>query len=348
VRKTLSAISSLLGGIVLILALFVAPAVSFAAPTDSQAVLLAPSDVAPTITPPKVSGKPVLSKGIMDPRKTVPAPSEKVTTGFKALVGPCPSDCHLYASAGQYAVTSGLQVNTRVQSPQLDTTNDTFTLGETAVLLGSGSTRQVVEYGWAKNPSIFGDSLPHLFAGAWKNNTFQGWNGAFTDYAGNSNNLGMSLTAGQDITLRIQYDGTTTPASPKWWLWLDPDASGSIVGNYVGYFDYNSIWGASPAVSPVFSTGDSLQAWGEVASTKAKPCSDMGSGDQGSGGALPAAFFGSMAFISGPAVALTTWAANTPGYSLGFVGTAGAYRTFYYGGPGWNSAGTAVGTKGSC
>jgi hypothetical protein len=107
-------------------------------------------------------------------------------------------------------------------------------------------------------------------------------------------------------------------------------------------------------VSPAFNKGRIFQWFGEVATfTDNKPCSDMGTGDQGNDTlATGRAQISSASFVNGggalPVLNVRTEPNPQPNgqYSAALIGTS--TRTFAVGGPGSNPPNTAVGTKGLC
>ncbi len=77
--------------------------------------------------------------------------------------------CYYYVGAAEYKIkASGAQASF-TQADQTLSPNDSHTLTEIAV--ESTKASQIVELGWTVDPSINGDSLPHLFVFHWVNGT---------------------------------------------------------------------------------------------------------------------------------------------------------------------------------
>lgn len=227
---------------------------------------------------------------------------------------------YFYAARSQAATTTGAYANVYIGKPYLNS-NEYHSVSEISVEKTVGGTKQIVEVGWNVDTTVNGDSNPHLFVYHWVNGAGTCYNGCgFVDYAPNATNAGATLTQGSAKSFGIQYDATT-PTGGGWWV--------SYNGNWVGYFP-SSLWtSATPSVT-TYTNSDYVQFFGEVASSVTTPCSDMGTGTAGSTGALPAAYFGSITYLNGPAYALNTTTTNSSWYSVGLAGT----RTFYQGGAG--------------
>jgi hypothetical protein len=235
----------------------------------------------------------------------------------------CTTTCYTYAGRYQVATTGGATANLRIENPYCSSTCY-HSLAEVAVQnIGSGGgTGNTVEIGWTHDALICGQSTsPCLFVFAWINGVGQTYNGGTwvtnTTYCSTVGAIcaGAALPTGVAKEFTMVYDATT-PAGGAWW--------GKYNGNYIGYFP-SSTWG-----SGVFTTSTKVQFFGELAHSTTVPCSDMGQGTFGSTAALPATYFGSVSYFSGPTVALTDVVTNSAWYN---VGVASA-RTFYFGGPG--------------
>jgi hypothetical protein len=232
---------------------------------------------------------------------------------------------YFYAGKSQAAVSGGLSFNINTLDPGTVPSGD-HSLMEITAQKVVGSKRQIVEMGWDKEPAVFGDNNIHMFVGVWVNDVFSGYNPAsFVDNTSNAFNVGSTLSAGTTRRYAI------IRSSNAWWIWYDPDGNGALAGDYVGYFP-DTVWtGATPSVT-TFTDTDQVQAFVEVASTtNSAPCTNGGSGIQGSLGAgSGAAAFASGSLVSGPAISMSPVVTNAAYYSVGNSTAA----TFYAGGPG--------------
>lgn len=287
--------------------------------------------------------------GVVAPKGAPPIkPGTGVSTRSLTTCPGSPAKCYSYVAGSQAVTNTGAAGTFEVGAPYLKST-DYHSLAENAVIRDDGSgIRQIVELGWTVDPVVNGNSTPALFVYSWKNGATSCYNGCgYVDYAANTTvYAGMPLTAGQQMAYRILYD-STTPAGGAWWIWVDPDAGGATAGNWIGYFP-QSVWSG---LAVPFTSANGYQLFFELAHTTVESCSDMGNGQQGSGGAgasprpsfiASAAYFSGGSWVNGSLInflspVTTKWTYNAP-----------SVRTFYGGGPGWNSAGTATGTPGSC
>lgn len=216
----------------------------------------------------------------------------------------------------------GAFANIRVENPFLLST-DYHSLAEISVQDGP-SNQQIVEVGWTKDPLVCGAGTPLCaFGYHWINGLGTCYNCNFIDYGPNTFNLGASVASwvGTGKQFGIQY------FNGNWWL--------SINGGWVGYYE-GTRWSSPPAgygSGVTFVDANFTQFFGEtVVDVPGSQSSDMGQGTQGSTTALPAAYFGSVAYVGGPGASptLSSVVSDPTRYS---VGVASA-RTFYFGGPG--------------
>lgn len=274
----------------------------------------------------------------------------KAKAGSVAAFTTCPAGgCFSYVGGSQAATATGAQANFMVGNPTLGT-GDAHSLAELAVQRqDGGGVDQNVEVGWTKDPSVCSATASKLclFVFSWKNGVANCYNGCgWVDYAANTTwNAGSQLTAGDVMQFRIQYDAQNGGA---WWVWVGKLVGSSYVGDWLGYFPLATVWSG---VTPAFTNSNKQQYFWELSNiSKWESCGDMGNGAQGSGGAAAVprpAYIASATLINGsvPASlsyyrlpsAIPEWTQNTP-----------SDRTQYGGGPGWNSAGTGVGTSGAC
>ena len=218
----------------------------------------------------------------------------------------------------------------------------------------------VVEVGWAAEPSAFGDCKPRLFASTWKGNGSGGatWNGCydahaascyFIDNSSNPIDLGADLTSVANLCAGVNLN--CVKVFQAYWSASScgPASSGIIItydGSSVGCFYspafYNNI---TPSSWTVF------QGFGEVYySGPTKPCTDMGNGIAPTValGATGPAYIGPVAFANpSPATLTTAYTAQTstdgPAYDVGSV--LGG-KTFATSGRGYTWNGSAWVTPG--
>jgi hypothetical protein len=216
---------------------------------------------------------------------------------------------------------SAVYANVAIKKPFSENPGNYHTLAEIAVQDQIGSTNQVVEVGWNVDRTVNGGSdEPHIFVFHWVDGVPTCYNGCnWVDYGPNPVNAGANIGAGGQAwtgtakQMGIQY------FNGDWWI--------SVANNWIGFFPGSEWTGATPPLTQVGAT----QLFGEtVNDIPGNDCSDMGSGTHGSTGAVPAAYFGSTAFLTGPAVAITTFATHPSLYTA----ASASARTFYYGGPG--------------
>lgn len=168
-----------------------------------------------------------------------------------------------YCRAGVYQYLTGADgayMSTLVQSPWV-ATGDYHSLAELAVL--SKDSQQYVEIGWRVSPTEYKDQTPRLFVSHWVNNHF-------ICYSNATHSCGFISTSSA-VKPEMTLSATTTPVQ------FEIDYSG---GNW--WFGYNNTWfGYLPGslwTSPTFTRAEQVQMYGEVASTKAIPCTNMGNG----------------------------------------------------------------------
>jgi len=268
--------------------------------------------------------------------KGVQAPKGKLgyNPNARLLTGPY----YFYAGASQYLASTesakSYGANLHIQLPYMDTTNDSHTLGEIAVQ--SHDQQQAVEIGWTHDLVVCGaGNSPCLFAGAWKNGVFLGYNTQFVDWAATAINLGATLPTGTPKRFLVMYD------SGVWWVAYD--------SQWIGYFPHNTICGAAPGAL-TFDKFGVAQGFYEVATKTTgdnTPCTDMGNGEQGNSVAGTSARVGTSALGGTLPGAIAN---NFTGFSFGteYTHNTVSAQTTRAGGPGYNAAGTGVGSIGSC
>lgn len=222
---------------------------------------------------------------------------------------------YFYAGAQQTITDAGAYANMTIATPTI-TTGDFHSLAEITVKDSTGN--QAVEFGWTVDPTLNGDSNPHLFVYWWKNGVGQCYNTGctgYTAYASATIAVGATLSNGA-MRFGIQH------SSGAWWVWYGTTGG---VGNWVGFIS-DTNW------TTAWTSFGKAQFFGEVAVNVASPTTLMGNGAC-SGGTTPASF-GSVQYVTNPVanVNLTTTGMVTD--STKYDSTLASARTFKYGGDG--------------
>lgn len=173
----------------------------------------------------------------------------------------CGTACYFHAGANQTVTNTGVSGLIDVLNPSLGA-SDYHTLAELTVESGTGNT---IEVGWNKDPGLYGDNLTHFFVGAWKNGTgFLGYNtaGGFLNASGCTVCAGTAITGDVGTIQNFAIQHLTTPTA-GWWI--------GYKGTWIGAYP-DTIWSGG------FTQGSIVQGFGEVASSVANPCGDMGTG----------------------------------------------------------------------
>lgn len=164
--------------------------------------------------------------------------------------------CYNYVSGRQYADASGASVQLWTARPELDAADyDAHSLQELAVQ--SADASQIVEIGWTVDRQLNGDLAPHLFVFHWVDGVPTCYNGCGFVPTSTAVTPGMELPSGSLGTFRINH------VRDRWELSLD--------GIMFGYFP-DALWQGR------YTRLGLVQAFGEVASTTAPACDDMGTG----------------------------------------------------------------------
>jgi hypothetical protein len=245
--------------------------------------------------------------------------------------------CH--AGAYQYPTDTtgtpdadGAYMSTLVQSPWVNTSGthpDQHSLAELAVeAKGANGTMNIIEIGWRVDPSdptFAGDQTPRLFVFHWIDGVPQCYdneNGGcgFTPYGSSGITPGMALASGTTQQFEIDYSGG------DWWYGLN--------GTWFGYLR-GTLW------NNTFTKAELVQMFGEVASTKSIPCSNMGNGYLGSSpGSVAVTNVGF--FNSTDTVNLAPYNPDDPTLYDSQVTTS--YNSFRYGGSGGRTTSAACTT----
>lgn len=226
-----------------------------------------------------------------------------------------------------------VQANSLISNPYM---NASDSCGHTLMEIAGTKTEasgnhHIFEAGWRK---ACGDSGPKMFVFSWVNEVPQGYGTGFVNYFGSG---ASAYHPGDDLTSLVgvskQFGWQYNSSTGSWWLYFD--------GGWVGYYP-SSQW--SPYT---FIAVDKVQAFAEVASyLSATPCIDAGDGNYGTSTA--GAYWSSVTYNTGATAPNLTWGTVPSGISAAYTIYALSGRSARMGGPGWNSAGTGAGTKGSC
>jgi hypothetical protein len=189
--------------------------------------------------------------------KKAPPPAVSSTTGTgTGCTSYAVNLFYCRAGAAQAITSDGAYMSTPVQSPTV-TANDNHSLAELAVQSADG--RQIIEIGWRiyrpEGPT------PRLFVYHWIN-------GQGTCY--NTDCPGYVQSSSTTITPHMALTASSTPVQfaieyfqGNWWYGYN--------GTWFGYLP-GSLWGGS------FTKAGLVQIFGEVSSTVARPCTNMGNG----------------------------------------------------------------------
>lgn len=229
--------------------------------------------------------------------------------------------CYFYGGGQQTVTTDGASTQATVEKPTCTSTQFCYhSLFELAVK--SANEQQIVEWGWTVDPSLFGNSNPHLFAGSWTNGVFNGYGTGFVPA------VGTTCPHGLDINADVSVGSATTQlfgvqyVSGAWWT--------SYKGNYCGAFQ-NSLW-----TSPTYTQGGKVQVFGEVAASDTAPTgAKMGSGVLGSttAGAKSYSFTLGNTVPAGVTPALTIFnIPSAPTHYNAIMIAPTVFRSFRYGG----------------
>lgn len=250
-----------------------------------------------------------------------------------------------YAVASLALSNQGADANVQNVNPFVTNTDLTGTHSLAEVSVSSTTQLEIAEVGWRKTAA---DAAPKIFVYSWVNGVGQGYGTNFTLWAGRTYSPGDTITTGSAAKYGLFYDSTTPCGTGgntgAWWA--------NYANTWMGYYcDQNF----TAATGMNTGTADFDQWFFEYAydTTRGFFCGDMGSGSQGSLGAagLPdIGFFGSMRMFGQPTTnpPFTPYIRTIPTAATHITVYAASARTYYGGGPGKNSTGTAVGTKGSC
>ena len=220
---------------------------------------------------------------------------------------------YYYADAMQSTQAEGASGNFNQPSPTLGGP-DSHTLAELAVESNSANGLQIVEVGWTVDRGVNGDEVPHLFVYHWINGLGTCYNACGFVQVSQTLKPGMKVTVDSQPGTTHQY--AIRLMGSDWWVGYE--------GQWIGYFP-GSLW------NNAFTSANLVQWFGEVATARAFPCSQMGDGQPGSSD--QAAVINNMSlYVAGAQVQ----AQATPGMQGDPYYTVGHFQStsFTYGGPG--------------
>ncbi len=248
-----------------------------------------------------------------------------------------------YSIASLALSNTGAYANINQVNPFVTNADLTGTHSLAEIALEDTAQSNIIEIGWRKTAA---DTAPKLFVYSWVNGVGQGYGTNFTLYGARTWSPGDTVTTGSAKQYRWQYESTTTCGSDHGAWWFQYDAT------WVGWYCAN-----------LFPVGTSLRngtsdfgQWffeNVYDTTRGFFCSDQGSGTQGSSGSagLPdIGYISSMAMLGQPTTnpPFNPYIRTSPTTATHITVNIASNRTFYGGGPGKNSTGTGVGSKGSC
>ncbi|MFG1605439.1 neprosin family prolyl endopeptidase [Actinoplanes sp. NPDC049265] len=215
-----------------------------------------------------------------------------------------------YATGYQYAVADGTSANLVIGKPYL-AAEDYHTLAEVAVEDADG--QQIIEVGWTVSRNVNGDEDPHLFVYHWVDGVGTCYNGCGWKQVSTDVVPGDTLPTGVYKKFGIQQFDSV------WWVAYDSE--------WIGYFP-NGLWRGK------FQKSGLIQWYGEVASSKVAPCTDMGNGTDASKDS--AARFSSISLVNNPDLKVTLESKSPempPGKGI-YPTVFAKERAFYFGGAG--------------
>lgn len=221
--------------------------------------------------------------------------------------------------------------------------SDEFSLGQTALARGSGSSLQTIEAGHQEYRQIYGDWVPHLFI-------FYTTNG-YTDSGDDKGGYN------QDVDGWVQYSGSVYPearSSPvsvfngtqyvmqlKWQLW-EGNWWLRVNGGWIGYYPASLF-----SASGLRNQADEVHWYGEIVDSAADPATtrtDMGNGHWPYEGWQKCAFMNHLKYQSSAGGSMSRyvgseWESHPNCYAIdGHFNNTGSWESYmWWGGSGRNS-----------
>lgn len=252
-----------------------------------------------------------------------------------------PSVCYDYNSFTQVLTADpadSTSITMMIGKPYVDNSvlAGAHSLGEGAVQ--SADSKDIVEFGWTVDKTQRADGNPILWAGHWINGVWKGYNLAWVDVTTNPVNLGAGLPKPVAKSFNIAQTSTA------FWVMYD--------GQWVAYVP-KSRWTPGGVVRPfnaAVADFHVVQWFNESASHETETCNDLGTGTIYNAGGTPTppvTTFDTYA-LGGTTIApnLTVSSTNPGTAAWGAQQLTSTSGTT--GGPGYNPAGTAVGTTAAC
>lgn len=238
----------------------------------------------------------------------------------------CGTTCYFYAGAFDAVspAVDGVVASLTVAQPTLDT-HDAHTLAE--ITVQSADTKEVVEAGWTVDSAGVNGAdhtKPHLFASAWRNGTFLGYNtsGGFVNVGSCAPCIGADVSADIGTSQSVTIEHLSTPTA-GWWV--------GYKGVWVGAFP-DTIWSGSGIT---FTKSDEQKTFGEIAGGCTPSHSQMGNGAFGSAGPpITGARFTNYSTITSGTVTLGTYDGTIVTNATYWTSVNLSAHTNAYGGPG--------------
>ncbi len=228
---------------------------------------------------------------------------------------------YYYATANQTSISPAVTE----LAANFDIVNNTVAAGEYHSLaeMTVQNSNNIIELGINNNPGLYGDTNTHIFVGSWVNGVFKGYNNAAgSGWVDCSTGTCSPTDAGGSIQADV---GTLQQlgwlhTGGKWWA--------AYKGQYIGYYP-DSHW------TNTFTSGNTVQVFGEVATNGTGPCTNLGNGSlptSSSGSRINSVTYnGSTGATPTPSLSIAT-ITNSSYYNLVYSGTS--VRSVRYGGPG--------------
>ena len=247
------------------------------------------------------------------PVTRVASPPPPYTGSLPSTVGVYTSASNTYYYAGdrQFADAAGASVELGQYSPSVTQTGGSRNHSLMEMSVESSNGQQIVEVGWTVDPSINGDTSPHLFVFYWVNGQPSScYNTCGFVRTNSSIGPGTAVAVGSNGTYSISYSGSA------WYI--------SYNGTQLGFFPVN-FWGGA------YSQMNFVNVFGEVelSNGTTTQCVQMGNGLSGSSSGS-AAISNFSLIGSSAAPALSPYVTSPSSYSYGNASATG----LNIGGPG--------------
>lgn len=269
-------------------------------------------------------------------------PDRPVGQGAKLLTG----GPYFNYAQGRQTFTSGypntVQGKAFIANPYVQPTSGNHSLMELDVEHHEASGKiNRVEVGWTKDPSVCTASTtsPCMFVFSWVNDLPQGYGTGFVRYTGAGASAygpgdSLSTLVGTAHVFGVQLDVPTG----NMWVYF----ASATTAEWVGYYPA-SVWSTGGYNMTVW---DTIKPFAEVADVSTPtPCTDMATGDLAT---TTVGGYWTQMNHNATAAPNFAWSVQPSGIGAEYNAATVSGTTARLGGPGWNSGGTAAGTKGSC